>query len=204
MLFHAIPAQLSTNASRYQVSSVIEGSRVDRLGKAISILKESMTTNIAYHSNDPSAGLALHINIDQFKLFCCDTGLFVTLAFWDSDFTSNIIYQKLLADKLSADLGYVYENVVAQLLVASGNKLYYHVWQDEIGKRNYEVDFLLTRDSKICPIEVKSSQSKEHVSIDKFMEKYSSRISRRYMIYTKDLRKEQDLLCLPVFMTQFV
>ena len=113
MLFHAIPAQLSTNASRYQVSSVIEGSRVDRLGKAISILKESMTTNIAYHSNDPSAGLALHINIDQFKLFCCDTGLFVTLAFWDSDFTSNIIYQKLLADKLSADLGYVYENVVA-------------------------------------------------------------------------------------------
>lgn len=204
MLFRAIPAQLSSNASRYQVSSVISGSRVERLTRSIAILKDSMTTNIAYHANDPSAGLALHINLEQFKLFCHDTGLFVTLAFWDSEFTSNVIYQKLLNDKLGADLGYVFENIVAQMLVASGQKLFYHTWHMENSTRNYEIDFLLTRESKICPIEVKSSQSNEHKSIDEFQRKFSGRILYRYLLHTKDVRKEQDMFCLPIYMTPFL
>lgn len=204
MLFRAIPAQLSNNASRYQVSSVISGSRVERLMRPLAILKDSMTTNISYHANDPSAGFALHVNTEQFKLFCHDTGLFVTLAFWDSDFTSNTLYQKLLNDKLSADLGYVFENVVAQMLVAAGQKLFYHTWKIENSTRNYEIDFLLTRESKICPIEVKSSQSTEHKSIDAFQKKFSARILRRYLVHTKDLRKEHDMLCLPVYMTAFL
>ena len=81
-LFHAIPAQLNSNASRYQAGAVIEGSRVERLTKPLSILRESMATNVAEHSNDPSAGLAMHVNPDCFKLYCGDTGIFVTLAFW--------------------------------------------------------------------------------------------------------------------------
>ena len=204
MLFRAIPAQLSSNASRYKVGSVISGSRVERLTRSIAILKDSMTTNISYHANDPSAGFALHINTAQFKLFCHDTGLFVTLAFWDSDFTSNTIYQKLLNDKLGVDLGYVFENIVAQMLVASGQKLFYHTWQMENSTRNYEIDFMITRESKICPIEVKSAQSKEHRSIDEFQKKFSGKILHRYLLHTKDMRKEQDLLCLPVYMTPFL
>ncbi len=204
MLFHAIPAQLNTNASRYQVSSVIEGGRADRLTTPLSILRESMTTNVAYHSNDPSAGLAMHINPDCFKLFCGDTGLFVTLAFWDSDFTSNVLYQKLLTDKLSADLGYVYENIVSQMLVATGKKLYYHTWTAADGKKRYEVDFLIPDGSKVSVIEVKSSQSKQHVSIDNFMQKYASRIQRAYLIHGKDLRKDGSLKCLPFYMTPFL
>ena len=151
-LFHAIPSQLNSNASRYQVSSVIEGGKLDRLREQINILKDSMTANLAYHANDPSAGLASHINRDQFKLFCGDTGLFVTLAFWDDAFTENVIYQKLLNDKLKADVGYVYENVVSQILTATGHKLYYHTWPTPSGKHNYEIDFLLSRKGKICPI----------------------------------------------------
>lgn len=204
MLFHAIPAQLNTNASRYQVSSVIEGGRTDRLAMPLSILRESMTTNIAYHSNDPSAGLALHVNPECFKLYCGDTGLFVTLAFWDADFTSNILYRKLLADKLSTDLGYVYENIVAQMLVATGKKLYYHTWPTADGKRNYEVDFLIPDGGKVSAIEVKSSQSKQHASIDHFMQKYSSRIQQSYLIHGKDLRKDGSLKCLPFYMTPFL
>lgn len=204
MLFHAIPAQLNTNASRYQVGSVIEGGRADRLVAPLSILRESMTTNVAYHSNDPSAGLALHINPDCFKLYCGDTGLFVTLAFWDSDFTDNIIYQKMLNDKLTADLGYVYENVVSQMLVATGKRLYYHTWPTESGKRRYEVDFLIPDGGKVSVIEVKSSQSKEHASIDGFMKKYSSRIRQSYLIYDKDIRKDGALKCLPFYMTPFL
>ena len=204
IMFHAIPAQLNTNASRYLVSSVIEGGRADRLTKALSILRESMTTNVAYHSNDPSAGLAMHINKDCFKLFCGDTGLFVTLAFWDSDFTSNVIYQKLLTNKLTADLGYVYENVVSQMLVASGKKLYYHTWPTENGKRNYEVDFLIPDGGKVSVIEVKSSQSKEHPSIDNFVKKYSARILQSYLIHGKDMRKDGALKCIPFYITPFL
>lgn len=107
MLFHAIPAQLNSNASRYRVGSVISGGRVERLTTQLSILRESMAVNVAVHSNDPSAGLAMHINPDCFKLYCGDTGLFVTLAFWDADYTSNSLYAKLLGDKLTADVGYV-------------------------------------------------------------------------------------------------
>lgn len=204
LMFHAIPAQLSTNASRYKVAGVVEGGRVDRLLEEIAILKDSMTTNICYHANDPSAGLSLNISQDQFKLFCGDTGLFVTLAFWDNDFTENVIYQKLLTDKLNTNLGNVYENIVAQMLVAANNKLFYHCWPTETGKRNYEVDFIVSRKAKICPIEVKSSQSTQHVSIDTFMKKYSERVLHRYLLHPKDIRKDEDLLCLPTYMASFL
>ena len=203
-LFHAIPSQLNSNASRYQVSGVIEGGRLDRLREQINILKDSMTANLAYHANDPSAGLVSHINRDQFKLFCGDTGLFVTLAFWDDAFTENVIYQKLLYDKLKADVGYVYENVMSQILTATGHKLYYHTWPTPSGKHNYEIDFLLSRKGKICPIEVKSSASNVHVSIDEFQKKFSARILQRYLLHSKDIRKEQDLILLPMYMAMFL
>ena len=122
----------------------------------------------------------------------------------DADFTSNVIYQKILNDKLTADLGYVYENIVSQMLVAAGKKLYYHTWPTADGKRNYEVDFLIPDGGKVDVIEVKSAQSKQHASIDNFMQKYSSRTQESYLIYGKDLRKEGALKCLPFYMTPFL
>ena len=119
--------------------------------------------------------------------FVNDTGLFVTLAFRDKDITENVIYQKLLSDKLSADLGYVYENIVAQMLKVAGNELFYHTWPTESGKHNYEIDFLLSRGSKVCPIEVKSSGYKNHASLDAFLRKYPERVGQGYLLYTKDL-----------------
>ena len=133
-----------------------------------------------------------------------DTGLFITLAFWDNDFSDNEIYGKLLSDKLSVDLGYVYENIVAQMLVASGHKLFYHTWRSETSNHNYEVDFLLSKGSKLRPVEVKSSGYKTHKSLDEFCRKYSDRVSDRYLIYTKDLRKDEQTLLLPVMLTMFL
>ena len=98
-------------------------------------------------------------------MFVGDTGLFVTLAFWDKPFTDNIIYEKLLSDKLSADLGYVYENVIAQMLKAAGHELYYYTFPTESGKHNYEVDFLIADGDKVSPIEVKSSGIYDNVSM---------------------------------------
>ena len=205
MLFDAIPAQLSSNASRFQVASAL-GDNVDseKTLQLISELRESKTINMAYHANDPAVGMPLSIDLKKYKMFVADTGLFITLAFKDKDFTENVIYQKLLSDKLDANLGYVYENVVAQMLTAAGNKLLYYTFPTSTGKHNYEIDFLLSRSNKVCPIEVKSSGYKRHASLDAFCEKFSSRVLQRYLIYTKDLHKDEQTLMLPIYLTQFL
>ena len=204
MLFGAIPAELNKNASRYQVSSVLTNERADSILELIAEMKDSKTVITAYHANDPNAGMANHKDLGRFKLFLADTGLFTTLIFKDKDFTENVVYEKLLNDKRSANLGYLYENVVAQMLTAKGNELFYYTFRNEKTKHNYEIDFILSRRNKICPIEVKSSGYKTHASLDKFSKRYSGRILEKYLVYTKDLYKEKDILMLPVYMVPFL
>ncbi len=204
MLFDAIPAQLNNNASRFQVSSVLENSRAGSILELIAQMRDSKTVLVSYHVNNPGTGMSAAKDLTKFKLFLCDTGLFTTLMFKDRDFTENTIYEKLLSDKLPANLGYLYENAVAQMLTAGGNELFYYTFPNEATKHNYEIDFLLARQNKICPIEVKSSGYKTHASLDAFAKKYSSQILRKYLIYTKDIGKDRDIYCLPVYMTPFL
>ena len=204
-LFSAIPAQLSKNACRYQQRSVVgRGYSNGDIAEFLRDLEDSLTVNFAHHADNPTVGLPAHTDYEQYKLFIGDTGLFITMAFWDKEVTENVIYQKLLSDKLSADLGYVYENAVAQMLVASGNKLFYHTWQSKTSNHNYEIDFLLSRGTKLWPLEVKSSGYKTHKSLDEFCNKYSEHISNRYLIYTKDYKKDGQTTLLPVMLTMFL
>ena len=203
-LFDAIPAQLAKNASRYHTASVLERSRTSKLPEIIAEMENSKTVLISYHANDPNVGLSSNEDLSVFKMYVCDTGLFVTLMFKDRDFTENVIYEKLLNDKLGANLGYLYENAVAQTLAANGDKLFYYSFPTETSRHNYEVDFLISRKNKICPIEVKSSGYKAHTSMDKFSVKFSSRIMQKYLVYPKDISKDSDTLCVPIYMTQFL
>lgn len=204
MLFKSIPSQLEKNASRYQVSSVLENQRNSTVLELISEMESSKTVLVSYKSDDPNVGLTRTKDLENFKLFVCDTGLFTTMLFMDKDFTENIIYEKLLSDKLSVNLGYLYENVVAQILKANGNSLFYYTFLDEKSRHNFEIDFLLGRNNKVCPIEIKSSGYKTHASLDAFSEKYSSRILNKYLVYTKDLGKDKDVFSIPVYMTMFL
>lgn len=205
MLFDAIPGELGKNTSRYQVSGVIgRGTSDEVVARFMAELEASMTVNMVYHANDPGAGMSLNKDIAQYKMYLADTGLFVTLAFKDKDFTENIIYRKLLSDKLDANLGHVYENIVAQMLKAAGHELYYYTFPTESGKHNYEIDFLISDKDKISPIEVKSSGYKTHTSLDVFCRKFSKRIRNKYLIYTKDLYKDRDVLYLPAYMTMLL
>jgi hypothetical protein len=203
-MLRQIPAQLTGNANRYLTWGASNGMSANKLEEVISEMRESMVVNIAYHANDPNVGMALHHDLSRFKMFIGDTGLFITLAFWDKDFTDNIIYKKLLSDKLSADLGYVYENIVAQILKASGHELYYYTFPTSSNRHNYEVDFLIADHDKISPIEVKSSGYKAHASLDTFCEKYSARIKNKYLVYSKDIHKDADVLYLPFYLVQFL
>ena len=203
-LYDDIPAQLSRDAARYQVGNAVPEEKPNRIINVLKDMEDSMTVNIAFHSDDPNVGLALTKNPEYFKMYTSDTGLFVTLAFKDGDITENIIYEKLLNDKLSTNLGYVYENVIAQMLRATGKNLFYHTIPYAEGKKYYEVDFVITEKHKISPIEVKSSGYKTHKSLDEFCVKFPNRIMNKYLIYTKDYKRENGIEYIPVYMTMFL
>lgn len=202
-MFMEIPAQLSQSSNRYKTSSVLGQIQIDKLQELLKELEESKTCLFSYHTNDPNVGMSLTQDSSRFKIFCADTGLFVTLAYWDKDITENVIYEKLLSDKLSTNMGYVYENLIAQMLASAGNKLFYYTWPKD-ATHNYDIDFLLSRGTKLHPIEVKSSGYNSHASLDAFCKKFSSVIDRRYLIYTKDLKKDEQTILLPVYMTPFL
>lgn len=198
-MFKAIPAELHKNSSRFQTTTVVGKTNPNTLSGIIEMLDDSKTVNIAFHADDPNVGMELSTDKSAYKMYVCDTGLFVTLAFADKRFTENVIYQKMLADKLDANLGYVYENAVAQAVASAGNKLYYYTWE-AAGKHLYEVDFLLSKGFKLWPIEVKSAGYSTHRSLDEFCQKFSSRISNRYLVYTKDLRRDGETLMIPIYL----
>lgn len=203
-IYDAIPANLSGNASRYILSSAREGIRSEQVRELIPDMLSSYTVNIAYHANNPSVGMALEKDAGRYKLFTSDVGLFVTLAFKDKKYTENLIYNKLLSDKLDANLGYVYENAVAQILTANGNNLFYYTMESDTSNHLYEIDFLLSRGDKICPLEVKSGNYRAHKSLDVFCDKFSSRVREKYVVHTKDYKWENGINYIPVYMIPFL
>lgn len=140
----------------------------------------------------------------RYKLFNSDVGLFITLAFKDKKYTENIIYNKLLSDKLDVNLGYVYENVVAQMLIAKGNNLFYYTMKSETSNHLYEIDFLTSVKDKICPLEVKSGNYRTHKSLDAFCNKFSNRIGSKYVVHTKDYKWENGIYYIPMYMVPFL
>lgn len=203
-IYDAIPANLSSNASRYILSNAREGTRSERVRELLPDILSSYTVNIAYHANNPAVGMALEKDVGKYKLFTSDVGLFVTLAFRNKNYVENIIYNKLLSDKLEANLGYVYENVVAQMLIAKGNNLFYYTMGNNSSNHLYEIDFLISAGNKICPIEVKSGNYRCHKSLDQFCEKFGSRIGNKYLVHTKDYKWENGINYIPVYMLPFL
>lgn len=203
-IYDAIPANLSSNASRYILSNAREGTRSERVRDLLPDILSSYTVNIAYHANNPAVGMALEKDVGKYKLFTSDVGLFVTLAFRDKNYVENIIYNKLLSDNLEANLGYVYENAVAQMLVAKGNNLFYYTMGNNSSNHLYEIDFLISTGNKICPIEVKSGNYRCHKSLDQFCEKFRSRIGNKYLVHTKDYKWENGINYIPVYMLPFL
>ena len=165
-VYDSIPSSLSSNASRYVLSLARKDLRSKQVFELLPDMLSSYTVNIAYHANNPDVGMSLEKDIDCYKLFISDTGLFITLVYRDKDFTENVIYNKLLSDKLDTNLGYIYENAVAQMLTVKGNNLFYYTFGSETSNHLYEIDFLLSSGNKICPMEVKSGNYRSHTSLD--------------------------------------
>ncbi|MCR4941002.1 MAG: AAA family ATPase [Treponemataceae bacterium] len=203
-IYHSIPAQLSKGIKRFRLASATGRRRTSKTDKLIYDLIDSKTVLPSYNSTDPNASLSLTKDLESYKLYLADTGLFITLMFIDRPSVENEIYAKLLSDKLPANLGYLYENLVAQMIAASGRELYYHTWGKQGSTHYYEIDFLISDGSKICPIEVKSAATGKHESITEFRQKYSKHVKDSYIISQKDVEKKDDIIFLPVYLTPFL
>ena len=203
-LYHAIPAQLSKDARKYRITTAIGKRNNTKVEELLYELIDSKTVLPCYNSTDPRVSLTDTKDFDSYKLYLSDTGLFITLMFIDRPVTENDIYAKLLSDKLPANLGYLYENLVAQMIAASGRELYYHTWGKKESTHYYEVDFLISEGSKINAFEIKSSGSGKHESIREFGKKFSPNINKTYLISQKDVGKEENLLLKPFYLMPFL
>ena len=203
-MYKSIPSQLATHKKRYVISQATQKRKVAKDLERLSDLLDSKTVIPCYNTLNPSITLSLTKDEDTFKLYLSDVGLFTTMLFDSEPKTGENIYSKLLGDKLPADLGYLYENMVAQIMRATGRELYYHTWNKEGSTHSYEVDFLIQSGKKIVPFEVKSSSRKTHESIDAFSQKYAKFISHAFLLSQKDVAQEDNLLFKPVWMLPFI
>ncbi len=203
-LYHSIPAQLAKDLRKYRITTAIGKKNNTRADELIYELIDSKTVLPCYNSTDLRVSLADTKDFDSYKLYLSDTGLFVTLMFIDRPVTENDVYAKLLSDKLPANFGYLYENLVAQMITASGRELYYHTWEKAGSTHYYEVDFLISEGSKINAFEVKSSGSGKHESINEFNRKFSKNVHNIYLLSQKDVGKEEKLLLKPFYLMPFL
>lgn len=203
-LYHGIPAQLSKDLKKYRITTALGKRNNTKAEELLYDLIDSKTVLPCYNSMNPGVSLSDTKDFDSYKLYLSDTGLFVTLMFIDRPEIENDIYAKLLSDKLPANLGFLYENLVAQMIAASGRELYYHTWEKEESTHYYEVDFLTSEGSKINVFEVKSSGTGKHESITKFVEKYSKHVKKAYLLSQKDISKDGALFLKPFYLLPFL
>ena len=204
MIFDSIPSQLASHKNKFYLSKIVAKKVTTKDKELLFNLIDSKTVLICYNVNDPHIALNLTKDLDKFKLYILDIGLFTTMLFNDKNLVSENIYNKLLSNKLDANLGYLYENAVAQIIAANDRKLYYHTWYDKDKRSSYEVDFLTSDNNKIIPIEVKSSDVNNHSSINKFSNKYSSCISRRILFSQNDIGHDNMLELIPIYLAPIV
>jgi len=203
-MYESIPSQLATNKKKYLISRATGKRKTKKDEERLADLLDSKTVIACYNTFNPGMTLAQSRDINTFKLYLSDIGLFTTMIFKASPKTDESIYSKLLGDKLPADLGYLYENAVAQMITASNRAAYYHTWEKKNSTHYYEVDFLLRDKTKLVPLEVKSSATKKHESIDAFCEKYSKQVSQAILLSQKDVGKDNNLKLKPIYMLPFV
>lgn len=203
-IYNAIPEQIAKDISKFRISTATGKRKTSRADKLIFELLSSKTVLKAFNTTEPMDNLSWSKDLDNYKLYLADTGLFVTLMFIDRPAVENDIYAKLLSDKLPANLGYLYENLVAQMIVASGRELYYHTWKKKDSTHYYEIDFLISQGKKITAIEVKSSGTGSHDSLDEFATKFSSSVGKKIILSQKDLHKEGDITYMPFYDVPFL
>ncbi|MBR2828515.1 MAG: ATP-binding protein [Bacilli bacterium] len=205
MMYDNIPSQLSNGSKKYKLAAIDKSARNQNYEDELTWLDEAKIINLCNNVTDPSIGLGLTKDESNYKCYQSDVGLLVTQAFINKPYVDNEIYKAILFDKLNVNEGMIMENFVAQTLKANGYELYYYSKNDnQVIENNMEIDFLIVQDKRINPIEVKSGEYKKHTSIDRFKNKFGKSVGTRYILHTKDLKVEDDVVYLPLYMAMFL
>lgn len=204
-LYDAIPSELSKHDKVFNLSDIDKNGKFSNYEDPIYWLEDSMIVNTCYNSTEPSIALGLNKDLSTLKLYSGDTGLLVSMAINTDASVEHEIYIDILQDRLHLNEGMFAENMVAQILTANGHKLYFHAFYKKkeggkIDKNRSEVDFLIKKGKKISIVEVKTGKSTGHASLNYMMDVYSKYLGQNYVLHTKDLRKEGNLLYLPIYM----
>lgn len=205
-IFDDVPAQLQKHDKKFKLSSLKKSARFREYEDAFFWLKDSMIANMCYNTSAPNIGLRLNMERLTLKCYMGDTGLLISHAFDENGIVSEEIYKKLLFDKLEVNKGMIIENIVAQMLVASGHKLYFFANASKDSSERMEIDFLIAKSKissrhNISPIEVKSSNRYTLSSINKFMLQFKEQLNEAYVIHPSDLKVDNGMIYLPLYMT---
>lgn len=206
-VFDEIPAQLQKHERKFKLADLEKNARMRDYEDALFWLDDAMIVNTCYNSTAPNIGLKLNMDRLTLKCYMADTGLLISHAFDENGIVSEEIYKKILFDKLEVNMGMIVENVVAQMLVASGHKLYFYSNPSREDKNaRMEIDFLIAKDKisnrhNISPIEVKSSTRYTLTSLRKFVTKYKEQTHIPYVIHPNDIKEEDGIVYLPLYMT---
>lgn len=209
-IFDTIPSQLQKHEKKFNLASLDENARYRNYEGAFFWLDDAKLINIAYNTTEPNIGLGQRLDENSLKIYMMDTGLLLSMTFNEKNIVSEKIYKKILFDKLSFNEGMILENIVAQMLKCSGKKLYFFSRNErEDSSETMEIDFLISKDiitsrHNITPIEVKSGERYTYSSLNKLKEKYKDYIDKPIIIHTKDLKEENDILYLPIYMTSLL
>ena len=204
-VFDNIPGQLTRKEKKYKLVSLSENARRRDYEDAFVWLSKSMMVNRCLNAADPTVGLSMSSDYTTQKIYMGDTGLLVSQAFYDNDFADNMLYKAILLDRLNINEGMLMENVVAQILRCRGHRLFFYSRVDAANRANYmEIDFLISNNKHIQPVEVKSSSYRKHSSLDKFINKFGSRLGEKYILYQKDIMIKDGIIHLPVYMAMFL
>ena len=206
-IFDTIPSQLQKHEKKFNISSLDENARYRNYEGAFYWLNDACLVNIAYNTTEPNIGLGQRIDSNALKCYMEDTGLLLSMTFNEKSIVNEQIYKKILFDKLSFNEGMLMENIVAQMLVSSGRKLYFFSRNDRNDAADtMEIDFLISKDlvtskHNIIPIEVKSGDRYTFTSLNKLNNKYKEYLAQGIILHTKDLKEEEGVLYLPLYMT---
>ncbi len=204
-IYDNIPGQLSSGSKKYKLASIDKWARTQNYENELTWLDEAKIVNLCHNVTDPSISLSLTKDETSYKCYQSDVGLLTTQAFINKPFVENEIYKSILFGKLNVNEGMIMENYVAQTLKENGYELFYYYKNDnEVIENNMKIDFLIVQDKKLNPIEVKSSNYKKHTSIDRFKNKYKKSVGTRYVLHTKDLDVDGDIVYLPLYMAMFL
>ena len=208
VIFRTIPEQLENKNSHFKMSLIDKNARYQNYVDAVSFISEAMIGNECINITKPEVALELFADRSNFKLYMGDTGLLVTQIMKNRDITDEDLYKTLVIDNLGINQGMIIENIVAQMLRASGHDLYFHEYlykaEKAVKEKKYEIDFMIVKKKKICPIEVKSSGYTSHKSFDYLIKKYQLKSEDRYIIYTKDLKYQDGITYIPLYMTMLL